>query len=247
MACLLRRRCQNPGSAPSVEDHLDHADHGGSRRAHGRGAHPGLAGALLGGLRRHQAGPGRGPAQPARVAVPDACGPRGDRRRPRQRREGAHPGRPLRAPPAGGSCHWADQDRSHRPQHRGDPGHGHLLAGEGARPLQEHPPPGTTRHRRDRRAPNDVSRAVSSHRRHPERRRDPNRDALRRIHLHGPASRDRRPERRRDHQAGRVPAAGADRVSPAVQRRPALCGLRQAHPHRHLRHHGRGPLAGAQA
>ena len=122
-----------------------------------------------------------------------------------------------------------------------------VLAAEGPRPLQEHPAAGPARHGRDRRPPHHLPGALPPHRPDRERRRDPDRDALRRLHLHRPETRDRRPERRRDPQAGRLRRAGHDGLPPALQRLPPLRGLLEAFTDRPLRDQRRGPLAHAVA
>ena len=172
---------------------------------------------------------------PTPADLPAIAGVRG------QRQEGADPRRPLRAASAGGSRDRADQDRPHRPRHRGHPGHGHGLAGEGPRPLQEHPAPGPARDGRDRRSPHHLPGPLPPHR--PDPRTATRSGSRCRTRPSRTPSRGTRSSIPSD--VGIIKPVGYDAARPdglpsALQRRPALCGLRQAHPDRPLRSDGEG-------
>ena len=105
----------------------------------------------------------------------------------------------------------------------------HDVAQARPRPRPAHVLPRPEPPRLRRRAPDDVRRAVLEDRLAPTRRRDPRRDAVRHVHLHG----HRQPHRRGDRPLGaEVEALRADRaagVPPAVLRVAPLDHVRPPH------------------
>ena len=149
------------------------------------------------------------------------------RRRREQVAEAA--GRPVRRAGRHRPGDRADQDPEHRRRLRRRPGHRHREPAEGPGPLPRDRLPRPGQDDRDRRPPHHLPGPVPRHQRDRRRRRDRARDALRDLHLHGREARDRRPEPDRDRRQRRLRAAGADRLPPALQRRAALGGVREAH------------------
>ncbi len=122
--------------------------------------------------------------------------------------------------------------------------------GEGARPLPEHRPPWPRPDRRDRRAPDDVPRALPPHRCADPRRPDRVEDALRPFYVCCPVPQDRRADGVVGDRQRRIRAARSLGVQSALQRSPANCRFCTAsggNPYRCCKGHLNGLGACAQS